>query len=98
MSDVILLGFVGVVVSFLFTYLPKVKDWFSALIPDLQRLAMVGALIIVSVGVFALSCTPLFNWVVCNSEGAWKMAEFFAAALVGSQTGFLIIPKNKKLS
>jgi hypothetical protein len=85
----------GIVLSLLFSYVPGVKDWFEGLDGTYKRLVMLALLVVVSGGIFALSCYGvLAGYVECTEAGAWELVSVFVAALIANQGAFLVSPKK----
>lgn len=87
---------VGVVVSLLFSYVPKLKDWYEAQ-HGYKALIMVGLIAIVSAAFFGLSCTTLAAalgiQVACTSEGALAVALAFIKIIIANQAAYLLTRK-----
>ena len=89
MNAEVLASTAGIVLSLLFSYVPKFKDWFDALDGNSKRLIMLGSLFVTAAGVFGLSCTGKFDIaVVCDLDGALGMFELFVWAAVANQTAY----------
>lgn len=85
----------GSLLSLLFSYVPKLNDWFNAQDTTTKRLVMAGSLLVVSVVVFGSACATLnlpFT-VSCDKDGAVGLVTTFLSALVANQATFLISPK-----
>lgn len=90
----ILLGLVGAGLSLAFKYVPKWKTWFDSL-PH-QGIVMLGFVVLVAAGYFALSCTPyaaLLNiTLACTQASAVSLFQAVVAIAVGNQLAYLMSP------
>ncbi len=87
-SDMIA-GAAGILLSLAFSYIPKFKDWFSALTDTQQRGLFGFALILVAIGSFSLACVHLTGLpflLECSSTGAVGLGMALVSAFVTSQT------------
>jgi hypothetical protein len=80
----------GVLLSLAFRYVPGLAPWFEAKTSAQKALAQAGFTLLAAAGVFALSCTGRYAFVVCDGGGALELAELFAKALAGNQVAHLI--------
>lgn len=91
--------FAGILLSLAFSYIPGLKEWFEQKDATLKRLIMAGALLAVTLLVFAGACGNLLGTlpltVSCDQSGAVALATNFVLALVANQATFLISPKRK---
>ena len=95
MDDTQLALLAGALLSLVFSYVPNLKDWFDGKDSTTKRLIMAGALLVVSVAIFASSCLDLglpFE-VTCDKGGAVGLVTTFLLALVANQATFLASPK-----
>ena len=85
----------GVALSLAFSYVPGLREWFAGLDGEHKRLFMLAALIIVSLGSFALTCGGLLGGtaIQCSKDGAVNLLWAFVAATIANQAAFLISPK-----
>ena len=92
--DGLLMGFVGVILSALFKYVPKLEQWYSA--QANKGLLMLAFVFVVAGGYFGLSCLPfdIGVQVQCTQAGAVEMVKAFIAILVGNQIAFLMSPNK----
>ena len=84
----------GVALSLLFSYVPKVKDWFGALESDYKRLVMLGALLLSAAGVMGLSCAGWYDLVTCDQAGIKQLIEVFILAAIANQGAYMLTPKR----
>ena len=85
----------GIVLSLLFSYVPKFEGWYDALPGDSKRLIMLASLLVTAGAVFGLSCTGKFDIAVaCSLDGALGMFELFIFAAVANQAAYKLTPRN----
>lgn len=87
----------GAGLSLLFSYVPKLKDWFGSLEGDYKRLIMLGALLLSAAGVMGLSCANWYDLVACDQAGFKELVEVFFMAALANQGAYALTPKGKKL-
>lgn len=96
MTAEMLSGMFGMVLSLVFAYVPKARDWYNKLSGDYKRLVMLGGLATIAVSIFAAACTPLAAELgipyACTSEDALKLLKLFGAALIANQAMYPILP------
>ena len=84
---------VGVIMSLVFSYLPKVSEWYAT---SNKRLVMLASLAVVSLVYFGLSCTAfaaqLGILVSCDQAGAFLLVQAFAQSVIASQAAYLLTP------
>lgn len=91
----------GIVLSALFTWVPKLREWYDALDNNYQKLIMFLALAVAVGIVYGASCASftipgvVIN-TACNQEGLKGLLELLVAAVVANQTTFLLLPKPTK--
>ncbi len=63
----------GMILSLIFSYVPKVNEWFAAKDPTIKRLLMAGLLLLVAgllllvaAGALGLSCAQVITSVECS--------------------------------
>jgi len=90
----LLLGFVGVVLSAVFKYVPKWKDWYESF--EHQGLLMLGFVVIAGGIYFALSCTPYADilgvQIACELASAFLLLKAIVFIAVGNQLAYLYLP------
>jgi len=84
----------GAVLSLLFSYVPRLSEWYDALAPTMKRLLMAALLIVVAAAIFGLSCWGVLARVECTQAGALGLVKVLIAALVANQATYLISPKK----
>lgn len=96
MDSVTLSTIGGVILSLAFEYIPKFHDWYNALDNTTQRAIMAGALLLVALVVFGVSCANLgLSWqVACDKTGAVGLLNSFFTALIANQATFGLLPKK----
>jgi hypothetical protein len=99
MTDAQLSLFAGALLSLAFSYVPRLKEWFEEKDSTTKRLIMAGALLVVSLALFASACTdilpalPIVLTVTCDKNGAVQLASYFVLALIANQATYTISPK-----
>ena len=89
----------GALLSLLFGYVPGLSGWFDAKEPTVKRLIMAGALLVISVVVFGLSCANLQIpgiQIECNTQGASLLVQTFLLALAANQSMYSITSASSK--
>lgn len=90
----------GIALSLLMGYIPPFEPWYNSLEKKSKAGVMALLLLVVAVGVFALSCGAIVSvGITCDQQGAVELVKVFIAALVANQAGFEIgvRPFEKKL-
>lgn len=86
----------GAALSLIASYVPKFSPWFKALAPDGKRVIMLGALLVVSLLIFAAGCAKLDLFgvpVTCDVAGGVELLKIFFFAAVANQGAFGLSPK-----
>ena len=92
----ILAAFAGVVLSLLFSYIPKLNTGFAALTGEVKRLIMLALLLAVSVVVFLLGCYAIVGTgLTCDRAGAIQLAWMFILAVIANQSAYNISPQTQ---
>lgn len=94
MSANVLAGLAGIVLSLLFSYIPKLNAKFAALAPEVKRLIMLGLLALVAGGVYGISCSGWWVAVTCDQAGIKQLVEAFIAAIIANQSVYSITPQT----
>jgi hypothetical protein len=86
MTPEVLVGIASMVLALLFDWLPGLKTWYDKLSDGQKRGLMVGLLVIVTGGVFGLSCAGwlLTSW-LCNGSGIQEAAYLLLLAVAINQ-------------
>jgi len=92
MNETTLASLAGVVLSLAFSYIPGLRDKYATLSPDYKRLVMLGALLLVSIGMFAAGCMGYTANVTCDMAGAQILLGFFITAAVANQGTYMLTP------
>ena len=95
MSPELLSSVSGIVLSLAFSYIPGLNNKFAAIQSDYKRLVMLGALLLVSAGIFGLACIGRFDAVTCDVDGVWQLVEAFVFAAIANQTAYALTPKGE---
>ena len=98
MNENVLIGASAVLISVVFNWLPKLKEWYTAQEDNNQRLIMLGALVAAALLVFGARCTgfeiPGVVWEgTCDAAGGKALGQLFINAVVLNQAAFLVLPK-----
>lgn len=96
MTDTTLAGLAGVLLSLAFSYIPGLKEKYAAQTGEAKRLIMLGALLVVAVGVFALSCVKWYDAVTCDVAGAKVLIGLFISSAIANQAAFMLTPPPAK--
>lgn len=98
MSAEMLALIAGSLLSLLFSYVPGLNVWFAGLESTYKRLIMVALLLLVSVSVFAISCTTWgAAWgieVTCDQPGAQIVITSFLLAVMANQGAYGLSPET----
>ena len=86
--------------SVLFNWLPKLREWYATKDDTAQRLIMLASLAAAALLVFGANCAsfqlPGVDYsTTCDVEGAKQLAQIFVNAVVANQVAFLVLPKPK---
>lgn len=88
----ILSSLAGVILSLLFSYIPGLNVKFAALCAETKRLIMAGLLLLISAGIFGLSCGGILSAVTCDQAGILRLVWMFVMAVVANQSTYQITP------
>lgn len=98
MADFIL-GLAGILLSLIFSYVPRASDWFATLNGERKRLVMLALCALVTAAMVGLACAKLAAQfgvaVTCDQQGIVEVLRAFATAVVMNQTTYLLSPQNK---
>ena len=90
-SPEVVSGFAGALLALLFDYVPGLNTWYGDLLPEHKRLIMLGLLVAVAGGIFALGCGGYIgDALVCSDKGALKLLWTVLTAIGINQTTHLI--------
>lgn len=93
MQELISAG-VGILLSLVFSFVPPIASWYYKIDKQYRGLVMVGFTALATLGIFGLSCTGLFNWVACTTEGAKELVTAFLILLGTNQITYLATPDS----
>lgn len=98
-TEAVLSAAVGVVVSLLFSYFPKLNTWFAQKAENYKKLFMLAVLVVISAGVVVLSCVPiggapLFSWIGCGRSDLQTFAVTVLMMIVGNQSMYSLTPST----
>ena len=86
-----LAGLAGVALALVFAYLPGVKQWFDGKSAEWKALTIGIAIVAVGVAAFLLNCVQVVTLqMACTREGVGDLLTTIIAALVASQSTYLI--------
>ena len=92
-SSEMIVAIAGVVLSLLFSYIPGLRVWFGGLIAEKKQLIMLGLLVIVSGGIFALGCFDILETgISCDKPGVISLVFMLISGVVANQATYLISP------
>ncbi len=90
----------SLLLALLFEYVPGFASWFQPLSPQMKKLIMLGALIVVAGGSMAATCySPYKMGIDCTEQSAWELgfAVIIAAgAGIGTNQGLHSLTKRDK--
>lgn len=100
MSAELLSSIAGVVLSLVFSYVPKLNTKFAALETEVKRSIMLGLLALAAVATYGLACsgwlTGLFGiQVPCDQSGIQMLIQAFIYAAITNQTAYSLSPKTQ---
>ena len=86
----------GIVLSLVFSYVPKFSTWYGLKDDPIKRLIMLGALVLVSGVAFGLACSGLASDfglpLTCDKVGAVALLRAFVVAAIANQTTYALTP------
>lgn len=90
----------GAILSLVFSYVPKVNEWFGKLDGTQKRLVMLVLLLAAVLIQLGLACAGLgadFELkATCNREGIVMLVRAFIMAAVANQTTYMLTPHTGK--
>lgn len=90
MTETELSAAAGILLSLVFSYTPKLKDWFSAKDPTTKRLIMLLLLAVVTAGALLYKCGVADA--VCITANWHDYAVALVAAAITNQTTYQLTP------
>ena len=86
----------GAALSLLFSYFPKLGAWHKALPSDKKRLVMLGAISVLVVSAYLLTCNDIYTvpGITCGEGSAAGLIKAAVAAVMGNQTAHRMTPKG----
>lgn len=97
MTQELLAGIAGVILSLLFSYFPGLSKWFDALAGEKKRLIMLAMLAVVAGAIYALDCGGILGKFVpelagmCSAEDGWVIVvKSFIFAMIANQSVYQI--------
>lgn len=101
MSAEQLIAIAGAILSLAFSYIPGVKSRYEPLSDEMKRLVMLGLLVLVVAGVFALSCSRFGTYlgigVACDEPSLVGLVWSLVLAVMANQSTYLITPRVFKI-
>lgn len=83
----------GAILSLLFSYIPGLRVWYASLISEKKQLIMLGLLVLVTGGIFALGCFDILKTgIECSKQGVVDLVLMLIAGVVANQATYLISP------
>jgi hypothetical protein len=85
----------GVLISLLFSYVPRAREWFDAHSATEKRIVMLVFLAVATGAIYGGACMGLAQTVPCTREGALDLLRAFIAAVVANQAAYMLSPQTK---
>lgn len=87
----------GGLLSVLFSYFPVLSTRYDLLDQNQKRYVMVGALLVVSLGVYGLNCAGFAAQyglppLSCDTTGFWGVVQIFVYSLIANQAAHRLTP------
>lgn len=92
----------GMLLSLAFSYIKGLRNKFKQFAPETKRLIMLGLLLVVTGGVYALSCAGWLQqlWpqiaVTCDQRGLFSLVQIFILAAISNQSAYALSPLPKE--
>jgi hypothetical protein len=74
MTELALSAILGTVLSLIFTFVPGLRTWFEGLTSEQKAQFMAVGIVLIAVGVVALSCTGFISALVCTQATIMSFA------------------------
>jgi hypothetical protein len=91
----------GAILSLAFSYIPGLKTRYEPLSAEMKRLIMLGLLLLVVAGVFALACSRFGAYlseagipIACDEPGLVGLVWSLVLAVMANQSTHLIAPRR----
>ena len=75
----------GIVLSLLFAYTPKLKDWYEIQPPANKQLVMLGLIFVIIAARLGLGCLGKDAAFPCTQDGIWQALQAFVVAIIANQ-------------
>lgn len=94
-GDAVLVTLAGVVLSLLFTYMPKLRVQFAGLASETKQLVNLILSVLLAAIVFAFTCTNfvIFPGVECTKDGVIAVVVYIFLAAGGNQLTYKLSPQ-----
>lgn len=83
----------GVLLSLGFSYLPGLKEKFASLSATRKRLLMLALLVVVTGGIFGLSCLNFPQPGPCDQSSALVLVRALILAAIANQSAYALSPR-----
>jgi len=95
LSPELLATIAGTALSLALSYIPGLNVGYAGLNREQKQLIMLGLLVLASVGILGLACTPVLGLVIveCSATGAVRVVTVLIAALIANQGVHSITPE-----
>ncbi len=95
-------GAVGLVLTFVFAYFPKLNTWYASKDESYKKLLMAGLVVLFTAAAFGLGCfgylEKLFQvTVACTQESAFGLLRAIVVGIMVNQSVFRLLPTTKKV-
>jgi hypothetical protein len=100
MTSEMLVGATGILLSLLFSYIPKLNTWFGSQTEEYKKLFMLCALLVITLGIFGLGCAGVLAQltgvaVACTWSSALDLVRLFVVAAIANQAAFRFSPRTQ---
>lgn len=85
----------GVILSLLFSYIPKFNEWYAALATTKKSLIMAACILLISLAVYAATCLKIFDFgIACGTNGVIELVRIFVLTLIANQGTYVLSPQT----
>lgn len=96
MTQEMLAGLAGVLLSMGFSYIPGLREWYGALDSVHRRLVMLVCIVLAGGGVYLAGCAQLVTTVTCDRTGLVELLGAIVSALVANQAAYMLSPASSE--